>query len=266
MKEILKKQSVPFTQISNELLNDKEISAKAKGIYSFMFCKPPGWNFTIKSMAKQLLEGSRSISGALTELRDKGWVSYTKNQDGSGEYVLHIKPKPQNVDLENPQNYETATCGNRNEAKRNPISNNDLFSNIDLISNKEKSGKQNLPPSSKKEVNFSPEVLNCFNDCIAFFEPHLRPKNINTWISEIEKLNRVDKIPFETITEIVKWAREDSFWSSNFLSLLKLRKTNKDGVKYIIVFNEGMNKNKPAKVSREDLIKSQQEAKTFLNL
>ena len=50
---LLKKQVVPFTQVSNNLINDKNLSLKSKGLYVFMFSKPQGWNFTIRSMSKQ---------------------------------------------------------------------------------------------------------------------------------------------------------------------------------------------------------------------
>ena len=74
MKQRLKKQGgIPFTQISNELLNDKTISLKAKGIYCFMFSKPENWNFTIGSMCKQLKEGNDSIANAIKRIK-KYWL------------------------------------------------------------------------------------------------------------------------------------------------------------------------------------------------
>lgn len=131
MEDRIQKDVIPFTQVSNELLNDKEISLKAKGIYSFMFSKPDNWNFTIKSMAKQLMEGTRSISAALNELKDKGWVSYIKNNDGTGKYILHLIPNLQNEVLEEP-NLQNPNLHNSNMAKRIPINNKDIINNKDL--------------------------------------------------------------------------------------------------------------------------------------
>jgi hypothetical protein len=48
----------------------------------------------------------------------------------------------------------------------------------------------------------------------------------------------------EQIIDAVKWAKNDSFWSSNFLSLNKLNTTDKNKVKYIDIFISKMgNKN-----------------------
>lgn len=77
-----------FSTIPNELLNNASISLSAKGMYVFMRGKPAAWNFTIRSMAKQLKEGETAISNALNELKKYGWVSYTKLSNGKGVYHL----------------------------------------------------------------------------------------------------------------------------------------------------------------------------------
>lgn len=92
----------------------------------------------------------------------------------------------------------------------------------------------------KEEKKYSDEVLQTYHDCLKYFPSHLHPKNKNGWLKTIDELNRLDKVPFEAITHLVKKTREDEFWSKNFLSMTKLRKTNKDGVKYAIVFNEAI--------------------------
>ena len=96
----------------------------------------------------------------------------------------------------------------------------------------------------KKELAFTNEVIKCYTDCIVYFPEHLHPKEslVKSWLSTIDKLNRLDKIPFELIVKIVAKTRDDDFWSKNFLSLTKLRKKNQDGILYIIVFNEKFNK------------------------
>ena len=97
--------------------------------------------------------------------------------------------------------------------------------------------------TKKTEKVFSEEVLNCFDYCLNLFSDNLKPKNKNNWLDTIEKLNRIDKYSFEEIKYIVKSARNDDFWKMQFLSIQKLRKNNKDGVKYFTVFQERFNSN-----------------------
>ena len=123
---LTQKQVIPFTQIPNSLLNDINLSLKSKGLYSFMFSKPNGWNFTIRSMSKQLKEGTDSIGNSLKELKKYGWVTYTKKTNGSGVYKLLYASN-----LTISPNTENPNLGNPNMGKPERISNTDLNSNKD---------------------------------------------------------------------------------------------------------------------------------------
>lgn len=100
---------------------------------------------------------------------------------------------------------------------------------------------------SKSEYEI--ETENCFKNCLKYFPDYLHPneKNKPKWIKTIDQLNRIDKIPFETIEQIVKRTRADSFWSKKFLSIPKLRTNNPEGIKYIVVFNEQFKTNDTTK-------------------
>lgn len=99
----------------------------------------------------------------------------------------------------------------------------------------------NVNDNDSLNKEYSQEVFQTFDECLKYFESHLHPKTKpikNNWLDTIDKLNRIDQVPFENILEIVKKTREDDFWSRNFLALTKLRKKNGDGVMYAVVFNE----------------------------
>ena len=49
----LQKVKINFTQVSNEILNNKNISAKAKGIYAYLFSKPDDWSFAYNRIASE---------------------------------------------------------------------------------------------------------------------------------------------------------------------------------------------------------------------
>ena len=100
MSNTLRKNKNPYGSSPRKLLEDKNISLKAKGIYAFMECKIDGWNFTASSMATQLKESRKTILAAMQELKATGWLTYHKNKDGSGVYELIgnyvISPKSEN--------------------------------------------------------------------------------------------------------------------------------------------------------------------------
>lgn len=118
MSNTIEVQAGNFSMTPNSLLNNSGISLTAKGLYAFMRGKPPAWNFTIRSMAKQLKEGETAIRNALSELRGSGWVVYVKRSNGTGVYQLlwdgpkteepsvdnqvMAEPKPENPNVGNP--------------------------------------------------------------------------------------------------------------------------------------------------------------------
>ncbi|TYP71510.1 hypothetical protein [Aquimarina intermedia] len=111
---------------------------------------------------------------------------------------------------------------------------------------KDEDEKKSAKEKSLMQYTNQNEIDQCLKKCVEFFPEHLRPgdKQKKSWVDTIEKLNRIEKIPFDKIIEIVKKTRADDFWSKNFLSLVKLRKKNKEGLMYVVVFNENI-KSKP---------------------
>lgn len=97
-----------------------------------------------------------------------------------------------------------------------------------------------------KGKEISKDIIKTYVKCLQHFPGHLIPKTekekIN-WITTVEKLNRIDKIPLEWIERITQRARSDDFWSQNFLSLPKLRKKNPENLMYIQVFHEKFKNN-----------------------
>ena len=79
----------------NEILNHKEISLKAKGLYGFLQCKPDSWSFSTKRIASQVKESEKVIRATLQELERYGLltrVNKPKDKDGKWtgyEYTLH---------------------------------------------------------------------------------------------------------------------------------------------------------------------------------
>ncbi len=51
-----------------------------------------------------------------------------------------------------------------------------------------------------------------------------RPTVSGKWLSDMDKLNRIDEKTFEQIEAAIRWSQNDSFWSSNIHSPAALRK------------------------------------------
>jgi len=120
------------------------------------------------------------------------------------------------------------------------LTNNQQTTNKQLTTIEEykesKEEKEGNSSSTKNE--FSQDVFKAFDYLVQFFDS-TKPKNEsekNKWLDCIDKLNRIDGLTFKEICEIVRYIKNDDFWKTNFLSILKLRKKNQEGVEYWNVF------------------------------
>jgi hypothetical protein len=86
-------------------------------------------------------------------------------------------------------------------------------------------------------------IKELYNSIVIFFDENCRPKNEkqkNEWLDTLDKLVRIDGYSTEHIQNIIKRTRMDDFWRNNFLSVLKLRKKNNEGIMYFTVFEKKM--------------------------
>jgi hypothetical protein len=145
MSNTLRKPKNPYGSSPRKLLEDKNISLKAKGIYAFMECKIDGWNFTASSMASQLKESRKTILVAMQELKANGWLTYHKNRDGSGVYVLIgnyvTSPQPEND-----------TMLLQSHSPKSTRCKNDTVPKTDCINKKDYSNKNNLSNKNNKHI------------------------------------------------------------------------------------------------------------------
>lgn len=70
-----------FTQISNAVINDNELSLEEKGLFCYLFSKPDGWEFHYNAMKKELKEQSNdTIRRVLKNLVEKGYIKKTQSK------------------------------------------------------------------------------------------------------------------------------------------------------------------------------------------
>ena len=155
MSNTLRKPKNPYGSSPRKLLEDKNISLKAKGIYAFMECKIDGWNFTASSMASQLKESRKTILVAMQELKANGWLTYHKNRDGSGVYELIgnyvTSPQPEND-----------TMLLQSHSPKSTRCKNDTVSKTDCINKKDYSNKNNLSNKNNKQTQRQPDEIENF--------------------------------------------------------------------------------------------------------
>ena len=91
-----------YTIMANHHLKNRDLSLKAKGLLSVMLSLPEDWHFTVHGLVSICKEGRDSISGAVRELEEAGYIVRHRLRDKEGhinglEYIIYETPqKPEN--------------------------------------------------------------------------------------------------------------------------------------------------------------------------
>lgn len=93
--------------------------------------------------------------------------------------------------------------------------------------------------NNNKEKIYNELIEKSFTHIINLFPLAVQPRtsiDIRNWKECLDKLDRLDGYDTRAVYYIVNKVLKDEFWKSNFFSILKLRKKNNYGVKYIDMF------------------------------
>jgi hypothetical protein len=125
----------PYVVINKEALENTELSAKAKGIFSYLMCKPDDWQIYISELIKHFKGGKYCIAKGINELEKAGYITKKQIRDESGtfkcwDYTVYESPKAKNQSSVAPKpNYPKA---DNPKAGNSPILSNDIKLNNDI--------------------------------------------------------------------------------------------------------------------------------------
>lgn len=210
-----------FVIVPREVLRDKRLSTGAVGLFCFLISHNTKFRINIQYTVNAFKDGKDAIYSRYKELIEFGYLEKKQVKDNNNKFLGY------NYIISLPEKNGAAT-GKAVSGK--------------AVSGKSATKYNNIIHNIKqyKEV-----YTKCFESLVLLFPNEYRPKNDtdkNNWLNVISELDRLDKVSPRQVYYITKKTLEDDFWKNNFTSPLKLRRKNKDGVKWVFVF-----KNKYAK-------------------
>lgn len=209
--------------MSNAHLHDKRLSLKAVGLLSIVLSLPDDWHYTVKGLVGSVKDGERAVNGALSELKQCGYLQVNKlypNSERSKieyQYVFYEKPQDlQNVPLEQDiQNVDLQNVGLQNVG----IQNVGAYINT----NKQSTNKQNT-----KELNTN-----------EYKEKNIKKESVNSVIAEYTE-NKDLQDALHGFVEMRNKARKPLTARAMKLSLNKLNELALDDVTKIAIVNQSI--------------------------
>lgn len=208
-----KKRVNPFVQIDKNMLSDKNISWKAKGILSYLLSKPDGWITYLTDVEKQSTDGKDSVSSGVKELEKAGYIERKrireKGRFKGWEYNVYEYPQPINAEsgfsgigeTENGKSEDGETDVGKSDTSNNDLSNNDLSNNDLSINNNNPVGREPIDlidPEWKEARDFYESQG--FGDCAPMIGDMMAE-----WIKDLSKELVIHAMKVSVENGVAKW-------------------------------------------------------------
>jgi hypothetical protein len=146
-----------FTQVPNHWLRDGNLSARAKGILSYICSHAPGYELTVKQMVAEMKDGQDAIYAGMKELEEAGYLVRQRQRAERGRlggvnYTIVESPESDTSYSGSTRTGETKTGGTRSGEPKsggsvtknnNPKNTKDLEDGSDQISTTFGGGDEN---------------------------------------------------------------------------------------------------------------------------
>lgn len=183
-----------YTVVANDLIRDKRLTLKAKGLALLMMSLPDEWKFTERWLATQSSDGLSALRSAIAELEATGYLKRKRLKDDKGKFVGNDYTVFENPLFENP-------------IMDNPITENRTVINTD----KQSTDKQNTDTKKVKHKYGQFRHVLLTDD-----ELEKLKCTFNDWEQRIEKLDEGIELKGYKYKNhylaILTWARNDAKW------------------------------------------------------
>ena len=127
----IKKVTPPYTQVHNNIIDNPDMSGKAKWILIYLLSKPENWSVYEKDISNHCTDGRDSIRSGIKELMDAGYIARQQQRDKLGKfkgYEYNVYEIPQIMTKSYRDGFSVA--GESNNSNTN-ISKTDIVLNVD---------------------------------------------------------------------------------------------------------------------------------------
>lgn len=77
-----------FKTIDLEIIENSNLSWKAKGLHTYLISRPPGWRLWHKDLVKRATDGKSALSSAVNELKEAGYLCIQRVSDHKGRVLM----------------------------------------------------------------------------------------------------------------------------------------------------------------------------------
>lgn len=216
-----------FVVMNKICLQDKKLSWKAKGIYSYLMSLPTNWEIKTSEVKNHSADGRTALLSGIKELIEHGYCDRIENRDENGKITTYdyiIKETPQIILNKEELPRSGFPLADNLLTENQPLLNNNI-SNKEFIKNTTQSKKTVNKKKKVKKFNqnsIGGKLAQYLLDKIEENDPTFPTPELGKWEGCFNKMVFVDGKPSEEIENIIKYAQESNYWKSFILDPYKL--------------------------------------------
>ena len=240
-----------FAVIPTDIFRKKGITMAASGLYCWLFSHDAKQKMTMAFIQGHFKDGKDAITSKIKELESFGFLNREEVRS-NGKFSGY------NFRLIVPTIAEKTVAGKTvavNPHQSNNIYNiyNNIQDNVqddvqDNIQDNVQTLVQDNVQYHNKTYNIPQNVKSALEHFISLFPKKYQPTTDAQklkWAQCLERVERIDGYDLREVYKMAKKLRDDQFWSGNFLSILKLRNKDKNGILWVDRFMGMQKSGKP---------------------
>ena len=203
MAKLINKTKEQYTVVDMNILKNKNLGIKERGLLVTLLSLPDNWNFSVKGLTKILPDGRTTIENTLRRLEAYGYLkryqAFSKDNKFDG-YDWQV--------FENPVNTEGVFSFTDFPLMENPITEKPLTENLQQSNNQESNNQE-----FNNQLSYNPSIYHIEEDGIDRFEV----------IKEIKNYNKIpysyNKYPYKMEIAIKYFACWDSYSNNEYMDI-----------------------------------------------
>lgn len=168
MTKLINKTQSRFTIVNNEILRNKELGIKERGLLITLLSLPDGWSFSVQGLVSILPDGKSAVQASIHKLEEIGYIRRTQAKEENGKFsgydweisdrpLFTEKPLAENQLTEN-ELTENNTQLNTKELNTEELITNSFFPSFS-ISKSEKGNERNEGKTREEKERAELKIL-----------------------------------------------------------------------------------------------------------
>lgn len=189
---VAKNKDNPYVMIDKRIIDNDNLSFKAKGILVYLLSRPDGWEVNQADISSRSIDGLGAVKSGIKELKEAGYLRHAGTRTAKGQFATVIWEVYEVPQVDNRPTDSPYMGVSSPQVEKPQVDNPQADNCIQVLKELSNKGLSNNTTTTA-DVDISREVFRIYSNEIGVITPGIRD-SIGMWLDD-------PKIPWEWITD-----------------------------------------------------------------